>query len=509
MVGLGLASYFRKVFKRRRTERSRDDWRRVFWREWRFCDSTPIAGDLYAAVSDTPVSSDALVPTARLCGVLGVWAGAATGAVVGLAVGHETTVGLPVWLACTFVGVAGGAIGGVLLALRTRWMARGWRKLLRTAWPLLGTAPLRHSWLALLAGAAAAGVGSIAVNALTPIQEEPSWWMLPATGFLIGSLIVALIGLADPPLTIRTRGGLRKNLEPDRRRCFVWWSPRPSLLELREACADPDAPDWVRDYAREAPEGEPPTNEELLRALASDELQARLDAAYWYARMEGRGVLRLAEYARSGGSAREAAEVLAQDIGARTLARMSAQPGELLCVDCLLRMATRTESLSLQSAVEWWGCRACGNSSRTLAHAGPVVAVVDSSADWDLERHHEDLYVNWHTRAAPSRFETVELFDFDRVLIASATDDEVRHFLVDLESDTDKARRARYGSMRCDVLRGCTLSANTVRALESVFGEVGTVDVEEAADPAQVESAHTSRRSRDRSPMPEVVVEEA
>ena len=74
------------------------------------------------------------------------------------------------------------------------------------------------------------------------------------------------------------------------------------------------------------------------------------------------------------------------------------------------------------------------------------------------------LYVNWLQHRS--------LFDFDRVEIIQATDEEIERFVVQVGNDTDLVRQIRYPQMRCQVSPDCHLSENTLRVLRTRFGEV-------------------------------------
>lgn len=99
-----------------------------------------------------------------------------------------------------------------------------------------------------------------------------------------------------------------------------------------------------------------------------------------------------------------------------------------------------------------------------------IVAVLDAGWSEEAQRPHKDLLrVNWLKRQA--------LFDFDRVEIVQASDEDVEQFMAQVGSDTDKWRRSRYRQMPCLIAPGATLSENTLRILRNMFGEVKTANV--------------------------------
>jgi hypothetical protein len=75
-----------------------------------------------------------------------------------------------------------------------------------------------------------------------------------------------------------------------------------------------------------------------------------------------------------------------------------------------------------------------------------------------------ELQVNWLRRR--------NLYDFGRVEIIEATDEEVERFAVQVGNDTDEWRKPRYKQMPCIVSAQCRLSENTLRILDRMFGEV-------------------------------------
>lgn len=97
-----------------------------------------------------------------------------------------------------------------------------------------------------------------------------------------------------------------------------------------------------------------------------------------------------------------------------------------------------------------------------------IVAVLD--ADWEKESEMVTsnlLRVNWLRRRT--------MFDFDRIEIVEATDEDVKRFAHQVSNDTDSWRRSRYRQMRVFIDPGCQLSEETVRMLRAMFGEVKNI----------------------------------
>jgi hypothetical protein len=137
---------------------------------------------------------------------------------------------------------------------------------------------------------------------------------------------------------------------------------------------------------------------------------------------------------------------------------------ELLCSSCLAWLERKERQFLQWKPVHWYACRVCGKAGRVFAGVEEVVAVLDE--DWEEETAERKgiLRVNWLRRRT--------LFDFDRVEIVAAADEEVERFLIAVGNDTDEWRQSRYKHMVCAVARQCALSENTLRILRSTFGEV-------------------------------------
>ena len=108
------------------------------------------------------------------------------------------------------------------------------------------------------------------------------------------------------------------------------------------------------------------------------------------------------------------------------------------------------------------------------------MAILD--AEWTEDQAQQDgqLRVNWLTRRT--------LFDFDRVEIIQATDEDVERFVIQVGNDTDTFRQPRYKQMRCVVAPDCQLSENTWKILRSFFGQVEREKISKPTAPLQEEA---------------------
>jgi hypothetical protein len=112
----------------------------------------------------------------------------------------------------------------------------------------------------------------------------------------------------------------------------------------------------------------------------------------------------------------------------------------------------------------YYGCRLCGQSRKFFDCPAGVAAVLDTTWNEPLSYHDGLLRVNYLTRPV--------LFDFDRVEIVRAGDEEVERLAMRAGNDTDPFRAGRYQQMPCRVSPGAGLSENSVRVLDRIFGRV-------------------------------------
>ncbi len=178
----------------------------------------------------------------------------------------------------------------------------------------------------------------------------------------------------------------------------------------------------------------------------------------------GTAVSSLQTISRQNNCVSDVAVQLLRDIAQDTRERLGPRTERLICPRCLVRCGVHRADLPMQFDETYYGCRLCYQSREFIDCPNGVVAVLDSG--WADAQAQQDgsLRVNWLARRA--------LFDFDRVEIAQASDEDVERFAVQVGNDADPLRRPRYAEMRCVVRPVCGLSENTLRVLESTFGQV-------------------------------------
>ena len=155
---------------------------------------------------------------------------------------------------------------------------------------------------------------------------------------------------------------------------------------------------------------------------------------------------------------------LLKDIAQDTTARLQSQIAKLLCPNCLVHYQAQKISLGWRPSLTFCGCRSCKQSRIFLENPGRVIAKLDRGMKTRYTQVSGGLQVNY--------FALRTLFDFDKVEIINASDEDVERFAVQVGNDTDKVRRSRYSNMACFVSPACHLSENTMRILDKIFKEV-------------------------------------
>jgi hypothetical protein len=153
---------------------------------------------------------------------------------------------------------------------------------------------------------------------------------------------------------------------------------------------------------------------------------------------------------------------LLRTIANGTASRLKRHIHSCFCPRCLTGCAEHNLSMGWWQSITYYGCRSCGQSRQLLK--GPLVAVLDQQMEAERAENQAELRVNWLRRR--------NLYDFGRVEIIQATDEEVERFAVQVGNDTDEWRKPRYKQMTCIVSPQCRLSENTLRILERMFGGV-------------------------------------
>lgn len=207
-------------------------------------------------------------------------------------------------------------------------------------------------------------------------------------------------------------------------------------------------------------------------------LLARLDDHHWLERFiarhvllyrGGEAVVSLAGVIQTGApDLQDVAFWLLQSIGQETKERLADQANHLLCSDCVIHCHPLEIIVPNLASITYFGCRFCRQSRDFQRWPGGVVAVLDRCQRKEKVQRGDQIRVNWlvHQR----------LFDFERVEIIRATDEDIERFAVQVGNDTYENRSAGYKEMECAVQPDCRLTANTVRILEHIFGSVDVTE---------------------------------
>ncbi len=412
-------------------------WHDVFWREWTHGEDELLAAKLYADVAHAPASAEARAAAARAGemgwivggGVVGAVAAVMLGSVVAAQV-HGDAGGFVMLMFLT-LGILGGLAAGAKFVSTQAALRQG-----TVEWHTLLTSCRR--------------------------TFEYQWRQGKKRGF--ASIID---GVSEPDAY-----GYRLRMLPRELRPYAsWWRDRPGRDELFLAMAEPDAPEWARRVVASPELDARRTVDDLIRAFASGDVEQRYRAYYLMIFREGECMDALTAAIRNQWVDKDLALELVRWIAWSTERRYMHRLKGHLCPRCFTRFGAHREKLGLLSGVTYYGCRSCRQSTESLQHGGPVLAVLDSEDPRESWTEGRFLCVNWTLRARKTSFEGQALFDFDAVHIRHATDDEVRHFIVDITSDTDKARRKRYKDMPVTLAPSCDLSPNTRAALKECLPE--------------------------------------
>jgi hypothetical protein len=289
--------------------------------------------------------------------------------------------------------------------------------------------------------------------------------MLGLLGWLVAGLGTEL-GVLLSTLKLKRGDG---SLEYEYRRRFFWWQDRPYISEVTAVLTQvPRVPAEVKETWTEAinrlewMQGIklPQT---LIKFLRSHDWIERLAASHALVMMGGEAITSLGKIVTDKDPAlRQRAIWILHSIGYETTTRLAHRADKLLCHTCLTRCTPTTVEIILGDSFTYYGCRLCRQTQEFWGGAKGVIAVLDANMTDEVVQQDELVRVNWLTRRA--------LFDFDRVEIVRATDEDVERFAVQIGNDTDPFRKRYYQRMRCVVKPGCNLSENTLRILRHTFG---------------------------------------
>ncbi len=501
----------------RMAELPKTAWQEILWREWRYGEDKDFADRLFPLVADEPAGW----PATLMLGGFGALLGAVLGAIVGLIRGN---FGVPLhdWSAGAALPWALGlavALAAVALLLRVGvFPYLTWGMWLEQVTPGdLIELPRGALWLGLGAGFLVFAFVAWALSALCLTMLAPALGFAVGGGLLAGVLFAAALvgglflqretGQVGPGLSIGIGAGgavsLLVGLAPGvvcgllwlfgllsavlletlsdpsphvfaYRRWWVWWRSRPTPEQLEAALNAASRNNeearklWAGPLKRLADaRANPETPFNLMRDFRNADWAARFIARHVLVALGGEAVEQLRAYASNRLMASHATAVwMLHAIAADTRTRFAARRPVARCARCLSAFGPRTVKLVFPERITFYGCRTCGQSWELLPPYREVVAVLDAGSPPTRVAAGDVLRVNWLADR--------KLFDFDRVEIRAADDEQVERFAVQVGNDTDPARKPRYHSMRCDVAPTAGITESALRILRATFGTVQT-----------------------------------
>jgi hypothetical protein len=486
-------------------------WQGILWREWRYGEDKDFADRLFPLVADEAAGWPATV----IMVVYGALLGGVLGAGIGLVGGN---FGMPLrdWTAGGALPWGLGlAVAFALVALLLRVLAfpfLTWGVWLEqvspgdvvelprgAVWLGLGTGLLVFSFLAwamntvlppvagyTLGGGIEAGVLFAAAAAGGLFMQRETGQVGPGLGLAVGAgvAVAVLVGIGPGVVcTLAWALGLLAALlletlgEPSPhvfayRRWWHWWRPRPTPAQveaaLAAACAGSEEARKVfgKVLARLAEaKANPESPYNLMRDFRNTEWAARFIARHVLVALGGEAVEQLRGYAANRLMVNNATAVwMLHAIADDTRARFAVRRPPARCARCLTAFGPHTVKLVFPEQITFYGCRACRQSWEVLPTYREVVAVLDVHSPASRVVEGEVLRVNWLADR--------KAFDFDRVEIRAADDEQVERFAVQVGNDTDPQRKSRYRGMRCDVIATSGVSESGLRILRATFGAV-------------------------------------
>lgn len=464
------------------TQRSRS-WRSVMWREWRDCADDVVTSHLGELLFEERITWGGVARATAF------WAALAAPMVTfsyfaekGMANGGDPVIpDLPEHSLLAF-SIMYFAIPTMCVGL-LRLCGRTWRAWFN-AWGVAAAPVFVISGIFLVILAVVVPVLVLmsmgAPNLRLPEEQHSfSLVLIPLSGFLVlwgaalGFILLPSFTIACLCCIVRTdAGSSTRDLSASvARRLPLGWGASTTREDVQQAVAqaakEKGHGPWCCLFESISQAIEPGRNlEELASALRQDDWVERYAARFGIVGAGGRAVPALRPLLQQKGDrpVRKSAVGLVREIAQRTRDRLGYRAFGLACPEHLVRCHPHRQQVSSRSSVTYYGCRACHQSREFLECPEGIVAVLDTGTQEAVAHHGGALRVNWLSFG--------KLFDFDRVEIVHAADEDVERFMVQVGNDTDPVRCARYGKMRCVVSPDCRLSEITRRVLQDTFQRV-------------------------------------
>jgi hypothetical protein len=389
-------------------------------------------------------------------GGLSVGIGALLGFLVAILSGRKYDVGRANEYA---VGGLFGALVGVLGALAGSLVGQG--DSLGAGLGLLLGAWAGAVWGSGLIGVVAGWAGLLISWLFFGVSDGLIAWLALSLGYGVGVTLKVLAGQRDWANLYSYRSW------------YFWWRGQPSVAKVEAALQrlleqiQPETwPVWRQalDYLKEHKD-QPGQPERFIGALQSPHWADRFAARHVLVALGGEAVEPLHQLAAEANSLQQMAIWLLAQIEQETTNRLGWRSADLLCPHCLARFGSHPVNLPWGVSFTYYGCRLCGQSRQFIAWLKPV-AVLDTNSAELYQRQKDQLRINWLQRRS--------IFDFERVEIIQASDQDVERFAVQVGNETDPVREPLFKQMTCLVGPDCHLSENTLRILRHIFGKVTT-----------------------------------
>lgn len=495
------------------------DWKNILWREWRNSEDEEYANHLFSLVTSGPITWKVTLFIISLTTFLGIAAGFLLWLIfllrAGLSMSELRNGSWPIKLAVFML--AGGGVGSFIGLLARIFLKQQfqWAKLffrlqvgvfIGFVFGLL-RGPFEGIFMGLFASLACVLLSK--QRGLNRPNFDPIMMALtlgviigPAFGVMVGGAQAVISGLffgllASPflvafMLILGPEGKIawffyelyrivsRYELAPTSlieqllpynvRKLYFWWREQPKMAEvplaLKNATFLPEVHNsWAKSLRKLDQQKEQPASlNKLMTNLQNDNWEDRFAARYGLVLLGGEAVEPLLAITTTKNTfLSQTAVRLLKNIASETTAKRIEQVKHL-CPHCLIYYDTCPIPLRRQPDLIFYGCRMCHQSREFVEGIDEVVAVLDVTWHEDQLRENSSLRVNWLARRT--------LFDFDRVEIIQANDEDVERFAVQVGNDTDPIRKPRYREMICTIGSDCQLSENTLRILGRMFGKV-------------------------------------
>ncbi len=242
----------------------------------------------------------------------------------------------------------------------------------------------------------------------------------------------------------------------------VWWHRLPQGSELEKVLIESKVwsnfAEQIATY-RQSPE----STGVLINDLRHQDWMQRLMAQITLLVQGHEAIPQLVQISQTSSSnLRSVAQQLLNNIQYDTTQRLARHVGSYYCEACLVQCGQHT-----LPTLTYFGCRRCGQWQEFVTFPQGVIAVLADDEPEISQLKDGPVRVNWLRRR--------ELFDFDRVEIVDATDEDVERLVVQIGNDTDLVRASRYPEMVCTVASTCRLSDNSMRLLSKTFERVDGV----------------------------------